>query len=135
VCEYARLSENDIITQIKQSVLSGIPVLTSIKLSLGFETLGNNWKLHDWDPNLYSQENHAVVIIGYDDLVERFLAQNSWGPAWGDGGFFGIPYSRIGTDSFEDYYYSSKSAYEYWILSKLAVPYIKYESKINWGVM
>jgi len=127
VYEYARLPESDIVTNLKKSVASGIPVLTSIKTSVGFGVLGKDWKQHDWDPTLEYIGDHGVVIIGYDDVTQRFLALNSWGPGWGDGGFFGIPYSRIGNESYKDYYRSTKSAYEYWVLSKLNVPYVKYE--------
>ena len=33
---------------------------------------------------------HAVLLVGYDD--RGFLAKNSWGTAWGDGGYFRITY-------------------------------------------
>jgi Papain family cysteine protease len=36
---------------------------------------------------------HAVPIIGYDDTKKAFLVQNSWGTAWGNHGFFYLPYS------------------------------------------
>jgi C1A family cysteine protease len=35
---------------------------------------------------------HAVPIIGFDDLKQRFLCQNSWGKSWGNSGFFYLPY-------------------------------------------
>lgn len=125
VHEYARLEGPDIIDQIKQSVAAGIPVLTTVKLSKAFYALGPDWKQHDWDPQIDSIGSHEVVIIGYDDVAERFLAQNSWGAYWGDGGFFGIPYNRIGLD----YYTPNTSGYEYWILSKLPVPYFNASGK------
>jgi C1A family cysteine protease len=121
VHEYARLDDDrDIVVEIKKAVAAGIPVMTSIKVSKGFNSLGLNWKEHDWDPEQEPIGAHQVVIIGYDDKAQRFLAQNSWGNRWADGGFFGIPYTRIGTD----YYVKSTSSYEYWILTKLDVPYV-----------
>jgi C1A family cysteine protease len=41
---------------------------------------------------------HAVLCVGYDDATQRFTVQNSWGPGWGLGGFFTIPYNYL-TDS------------------------------------
>jgi C1A family cysteine protease len=39
---------------------------------------------------------HAILIIGYDDTYHYFIAKNSWGNGWGEGGFFNIAYSQIG---------------------------------------
>lgn len=119
VHEYARLESEDIVTEIKKSVALGIPVMTSIRVSKEFNSLESNWKTHDWNQNVDESGSHQVLIIGYNDEAKRFLAQNSWGSIWGDGGFFGIPYEKIGLD----YNDKSKSAYEYWILTVLNVVY------------
>lgn len=127
IYEYAKLYSNDVITEIKKAVASGIPVMTSIKVSKEFYSLGPDWKQHDWDHNKDFVGAHQVLIIGYNDANQRFLAQNSWGNRWGDGGFFGIPYNKIGLD----YYDINKSAYEYWILTRINVPYINADGKEN----
>ena len=36
---------------------------------------------------------HAVMAVGYNDSVQRFLVRNSWGSGWGVGGYFTIPYA------------------------------------------
>jgi C1A family cysteine protease len=38
---------------------------------------------------------HAVLAVGYDDNPQRFIARNSWGPAWGMAGYFTIPYAYL----------------------------------------
>jgi len=38
---------------------------------------------------------HAVMAVGYDDAKEVFLVQNSWGPDWGQKGFFTLPYAYL----------------------------------------
>jgi C1A family cysteine protease len=38
---------------------------------------------------------HAVLAVGYDDGASRFLVRNSWGPAWGMGGYFTMPYAYL----------------------------------------
>lgn len=125
VHEYSRLIADDIVTNIKQSVAAGIPVMTSIKVNKQFSYLNGDWKKHDWNPAVDFIGAHQVLIMGYNDESQRFLALNSWGNRWGDGGFFGIPYSRMG----KDYADQSTSAYEYWILSKIAVPYKNADGK------
>ena len=38
---------------------------------------------------------HAVVAVGYDDAAQRVIVRNSWGPAWGQAGYFTMPYDYI----------------------------------------
>jgi len=41
-------------------------------------------------------ERHAVVLLGWDlDRfgVEHWIIQNSWGPAWGENGYFRMPFN------------------------------------------
>jgi C1A family cysteine protease len=30
--------------------------------------------------------------VGYDDREGRLIVRNSWGPLWGEGGYFTLPY-------------------------------------------
>jgi len=39
---------------------------------------------------------HAVLAVGYDYADETFLIRNSWGPTWGMGGYFKMPWAYIG---------------------------------------
>lgn len=53
--------------------------------------------------------NHAVCVVGYDDVEGCWMVKNSWGPAFGDQGFFRIAYGECGLDS--DYpFYSVETA-------------------------
>lgn len=42
---------------------------------------------------------HAVAIVGYDDAGGFWIAKNSWGPAFGEEGFFRIAYGECGMDT------------------------------------
>jgi C1A family cysteine protease len=48
---------------------------------------------------------HAVVCVGYDDTLQRFIIRNSWGANWGQEGYFTIPY---------DYLTNIKLASDFW---------------------
>jgi hypothetical protein len=39
---------------------------------------------------------HAVVIVGYDNQAGFWLLRNSWGPGWGDGGYFRVSWGEEG---------------------------------------
>lgn len=43
--------------------------------------------------------DHSVAVIGYDDAGEFWVCKNSWGPDWGEGGFFRIRYGQCGIDT------------------------------------
>jgi C1A family cysteine protease len=34
---------------------------------------------------------HAVVAVGYSDPQSHVIVRNSWGPSWGDCGYFYLP--------------------------------------------
>jgi C1A family cysteine protease len=42
---------------------------------------------------------HCISVIGYDDANGCWICKNSWGPNWGDKGFFRIAYGECGIDS------------------------------------
>jgi len=37
---------------------------------------------------------HAVSVVGYSDTQGCWICKNSWGPSWGDSGFFRIAYGQ-----------------------------------------
>ncbi len=44
---------------------------------------------------------HCVVLIGYDDAAGCWIGRNSWGPGWGDGGYFRIGYGECAIESYQ----------------------------------
>lgn len=49
---------------------------------------------------------HAVLAVGYDDSTQRLIVRNSWGPTWGDKGYFYLPYSYVTNPDLSDDYWS-----------------------------
>jgi C1A family cysteine protease len=45
------------------------------------------------------QGGHAVIIVGYNDAEKYFIVKNSWGPSWGENGYFRIAYSEMTSDT------------------------------------
>lgn len=79
---------------IKRALNQGKPVCITIYVHTDFYYLGKNWRTHKWNTSTNPEGLHAVSVIGYDDEAQRLLVENSWGPNFGDGGFFGIPYDQ-----------------------------------------
>ena len=46
-----------------------------------------------------SEGYHAVSVVGYDDAQGCWICKNSWGPGWGDNGFFRIAYGECLIDT------------------------------------
>lgn len=42
---------------------------------------------------------HCISIVGYDDVNGCWICKNSWGPGWGESGFFRIAYGQCGIDA------------------------------------
>lgn len=45
---------------------------------------------------------HAVMAVGYDDATKRIIVRNSWGPAWGQEGYFTMPYDYMTNRNLSD---------------------------------
>lgn len=43
---------------------------------------------------------HCVSLVGYDDAAGCWIAKNSWGTGWGDGGFFKIAYGQCNIEAY-----------------------------------
>jgi C1A family cysteine protease len=41
---------------------------------------------------------HAVCVVGYDDDDKCWIVKNSWGPAFGEEGYFRLAYGQCGLD-------------------------------------
>lgn len=42
---------------------------------------------------------HCVCCVGYNDAQQFWICKNSWGPGWGESGYFRIGYGECGIDS------------------------------------
>jgi len=99
---YLSVSNNE--TSIKNCIVSGFPIVFGIEIYESFEsdTVANTGIVPM--PNISTEQmlgGHCVTIYGFDDVKKQYIVMNSWGPRWGDKGFFYLPYdyvTRYGSD-------------------------------------
>jgi len=56
---------------------------------------------------------HAVMAVGFDDDKQAVLVRNSWGPEWGEEGYFWMPYEFITNPDQAD---------DFWTVQTIAAP-------------
>lgn len=93
--------------QMKGCLLAGNPVVTGFVVYDSFMTaaVARTGKAPLPLAGERALGGHAVVLVGYDDGQGLWLLRNSWNVAWGDKGYFTLPY---------EYLLSPKFAFDFW---------------------
>ena len=86
---WRRVDTKDVLS-IKAHLAAGFPVVVGIVVDDGFKHLKDEVYSHFFRSK--GVNPHAVVVIGYDDVMGAFHVQNSWGTDWGEGGRGWISY-------------------------------------------
>ncbi len=98
VLSYHRLTHS--LTSMRSCLSSGNPFVLGFSVYESFESEAvartGVVPLPEGSEDLLG--GHAVLAMGYDDKVQRFLVRNSWGTDWGQRGYFELPYAYL-TDS------------------------------------
>ena len=109
ILDYNRLSftqkDNAKVNRVRQSLANNYPVILGIKILDNFKTIKH--ENHTCNPKLGNPQLsniHAMLVVGYDDLEQKFELMNSWGTNWSNEGFIYIKY--------EDFNQYAKEAYE-----------------------
>jgi C1A family cysteine protease len=103
VISYSRLVQ--ILTQLKGCLAAGYPFVFGFTVYDSFETDAVAKTGIVPMPNTSKEKvlgGHAVVAVGYDDATQRFLVRNSWSPAWGQTGYFTMPYAYLTDNNLSD---------------------------------
>lgn len=92
------LSVDTSLLAIKQCLTLGFPIIFGMDVYESFETEHVTKTGIVPMPNESLEErlgSHVVCMYGYDDTKKHFIVMNSWGGAWGDKGFFYLPYDYL----------------------------------------
>jgi C1A family cysteine protease len=99
---YERIS-NDV-NAMKTCLANGLPFVFGFTVYDSFESeaVAATGMLPMPGPNETVQGGHAVLAVGFDDATQMFTIRNSWGPNWGDNGYFYMPYAYLSDESLAD---------------------------------
>jgi C1A family cysteine protease len=90
------------IAHMKACLASGHPFVLAIHVYSGSETPAA--KAADTFPTPKQGETllgtHALMAVGYDDGQKHLIIRNSWGPDWGQGGYFFLPYDYVSNPNY-----------------------------------
>lgn len=93
--KYMRVLQD--INQLKGCLAEGYPVVFGFTVYQSFESpsVAKTGIVPMPGANEKVLGGHAVVIVGYDDATSMFIVRNSWGTAWGQKGYFMMPYKYV----------------------------------------
>lgn len=75
---------------IKTKVMDG-PVYIAFTVYEDFQSYTGGVYEHTWGE---VEAGHAVALVGWDDSLQCWILKNSWGPTWGENGYFRMKYGE-----------------------------------------
>ncbi len=93
-----RLNPTYMLYEIKRCIANNLPVVISILVYSSFESqlVAETGMIPL--PNVQAEQllgGHALLVLGYDDIMQVVVIQNSWSDRWGDNGIGYLPYAFI----------------------------------------
>jgi C1A family cysteine protease len=109
---YQRVTQS--LPQLKGALAAGFPMVFGFTVYESFESdaVAKTGIVPMPGPTERSLGGHAVMAVGYDDSLQAFRVENSWGPGWGQNGFFTIPYAYLA---------SADLASDFWTIRQVEV--------------
>jgi len=107
--DYRAISQN--LEQLKSALIEGFPVVFGFSVYESFESedVAKTGIMPIPKPNEKLLGGHAVALVGFDNSKNVFIVRNSWGNAWGDKGYFYMPY---------DFIINPNMASDFWTVTK-----------------
>lgn len=93
--KYHRINQN--LDDFKSCLKEGYPFVFGFVVYDSFETeeVAQTGKMIMPSQSETPLGGHAVMAVGYNETDEVFIVRNSWGPEWGDKGYFYMPYEYM----------------------------------------
>ena len=105
ITSYSRVNQD--LYSLKAVLANKFPIVAGISVYESFEN-AEAGIIPMPQPSERLLGGHCVLVVGYDDTKNVFIVRNSWGPNWGNKGYFTIPY---------DYLTNSDLASDFWVIN------------------
>lgn len=91
--DWTEISDEDVINIdiLKSMLVTCGPLPVSFNVFEDFRAYKSGVYSYTYGEN---EGGHAVLLVGYDDQLQCFMVKNSWGPSWGENGYFRIAYDQ-----------------------------------------
>jgi C1A family cysteine protease len=105
---YQRVTQD--ITQLRGCLAAGYPFVFGFSVYTSFESeaVAVSGRVPLPKPSERMVGGHAVLAVGYDNPARRFILRNSWGTAWGQNGYFTMPYAYLLDENLSDDFWTIK---------------------------
>jgi C1A family cysteine protease len=105
VTRYERVSG---LAALRAAIHSKLPVVFGFQVYESFEsdTVAATGAAQMPQPHERCLGGHAVLAVGYDDTAQHIICRNSWGSAWGQQGYFTLPYGYVTNTKLSDDYWA-----------------------------
>jgi hypothetical protein len=80
-----------------EAALKNGPLVAAFDVYEDFFTYAGGVYRHTWGNRA---GGHAVTIVGYDSIEKYWIVKNSWGPGWGENGYFRIGFGECGIEDY-----------------------------------
>jgi len=80
------------LSALKSAIYAYGPSMVAFRVFEDFDYYTTGVYSHVWGEYL---GDHAVLAVGWDDYDQALIIKNSWGPDWGEDGYFRIAYSEL----------------------------------------
>ena len=86
--------------QLKSALLEGFPIICGITIyeSFNCDNVKKTGEVPMPSINDKICGGHAILLVGYNDLKNKWIFRNSWGVNWGDNGYGYIPIEYLDSD-------------------------------------